>query len=835
VQRDFGLLSRAVAARYFEPIPFPKEGEALLSRLSKEGEVVHVMRSSGVLNFLYLAYALICRRLPPLRAAIGLRWTFWRPFRRLFRDGTAPERLSKALDAGCSALVFLRNPAGLASVAIPAEDPFPALIGRARAGKAPLFLVPELFLWRNRARSLRPGLIDLLFGSPEAPGMLVTTVAFLANYRHAFMRIGTPIDLTAFVRENPGDTDTVLARKVRGALSQHLARETRAIVGPPLKEAARVIEETLRDRTLKAALEQVAQAQGTEPSAVRRTAERYLREIAARYRPGVIALAQPVLRWVFNRIYEGIDVDEKGLERSLSAARKAPLIFCPSHKSHVDYLVLSWIFLEHGVTAPHVAAGANLSFFPLGSFLRRCGAFFLRRSFKGNAVYAATFKAYIKKLLREGVSQEFFIEGGRSRTGKLLTPKLGMVAFEVDAFLDGAQDDVYFVPVAIDYEKVVEAKEYASELAGGEKKAESIRGLLSAPKVLASRYGRIYVSFAEPISLKQFLLDRGVGAGDKGMDAKRSAVRTLAQRIVFGISRAQTVTPAALLSAALLAHRRRGTRAGELSARIHSLRELAGREGVQLSRAMEGAPSDPSTMGPVNDVARLFMEDGTLTCTVVAGEAIYSVPDDRRMGLAFYKNNLVHLVAARSLCAGAVLSERGDLSLALCRERALALSRLLKFELMFEVGKPFDALFAGALETLERDGLLLREGERVRVAPEPHARSGLAFLRDLTRDFVESYRIFAGVLPEAASSRDRKDLVRLALERGRAEFLSGRVFCAEALSRPAFENALAYFVDQGVLEEGADGKKVVLAAAHRDAAAHDALLSRIDVFLLPDP
>ncbi len=229
---------------------------------------------------------------------------------------------------------------------------------------------------------------------------------------------------------------------MRSALHHHLARETRAVFGPPVKSTDRIIDETLRDRTLRKSLDEVAAESNRRPESVQREARRNLEAIAAQPSPTTLAFVSPVLAWVFNRIYDGIEVDEAGLERALKAASKAPVVLCPSHKSHVDYLVMSWVLWNRGYAVPLVAAGANLSFWPLGPLLRRCGAFFLRRSFKDDKVYAASFSAYVKKLVHDGVHQEFFPEGGRSRTGKLLQPKLGMFTWQVDAVLEGARNDL---------------------------------------------------------------------------------------------------------------------------------------------------------------------------------------------------------------------------------------------------------------------------------------------------------------------------------------------------------------------------------------------------------
>src|SRR5262249_15646867 len=196
--------------------------------------------------------------------------------------------------------------------------------------------------------------------------------------------------------------------------------------------------------------------------------------------------------------------------------------------------------------------------------------------------------AYLKKLVREGVHQEFFPEGGRSRTGKLLTPKLGMLTWEVEAVLEGARDDLNFIPVSIAYEKVPESKSYSQELAGSEKRPEDFKALLSVWKVLRSSFGRIHLTLDEPISLVQFIKARGLSLEEAATEAgKRSVVRALAHRIMYGIDRVSTITPQALGSAALLAQRGRGvaSSAADLQERVELLRRLAADQHRSVSPA----------------------------------------------------------------------------------------------------------------------------------------------------------------------------------------------------------------------------------------------------------
>jgi glycerol-3-phosphate O-acyltransferase len=814
MRHEFGPLGRALARHYFEPVRFPASAVDQLRSLTHQGFVVHVMRTTAWINYLYLAWAMVRHGLPPVRAVVNLRRWFTRPFTLAAMRGDFAVRFTYARRQGGSGLVFLRESAfNTARGRETREDPFPALVAMARASDEPVFLVPELLLWEKWQQKVTPSIFDRIFGSPEAPGFLHAVATFMRNFRRAHLRVGEPINLKRFIEASEGASDAVIARKVRSALSHHLSRETRAVFGPPRKPVDRLIDEAMRDRVFQQAIADVAKEKGRAPAAVEREARRNMNAIAARYSPTVVGFAAPVLHWVFNRIYDGVEVDEAGLERALKAAAKAPVVITPSHKSHIDYLIMSYVLWQRGYTVPLVAAGANLSFFPLGPFLRRGGAFFLRRSFKGDRLYTACFKAYLKKLVHDGIHHEFFPEGGRSRTGKLLQPKLGMFTWLVDAVLEGARNDLLFVPAAIDYEKVVEGGSYSQELKGGEKKPEDFKALLSAPKVLAEKYGRIHLTFDEPVSLAELMRERGVKPESVTDEQRKGLVRALGHRVMYGISRVSTVTPHALLASALLAHRRRGVSVRELTDRIVLLRQIAADLRAPMSRHLENAPSSPAVLGPVADAMRMFSSEGFVRIVEARGEPIFQVEDERRSELSFYKNTLLNLVAGRTIVCAALLADEAHGAVEQVRERAQFLSRLFKFEFLYPVGKTFETIFDETMEHLVALSLVVHDRATVRLAPESHARPQVQFLADLLRDLLESYRLAARTVAEVPpdAGLEKRDFIKRALDAGRADYLAGIITASEALSRPTLENALLYLIDRGYLVD--QDKRVVPGAS----------------------
>jgi glycerol-3-phosphate O-acyltransferase len=811
LKQEFGPVSRELGERFFEAIRFPQSSIDELHALSQRGFVVHVMRTTAWVNYLFLHWALIRRGLPPIRAVVNLRRWFTKPFINAQMAGAHQDRFEWARKTNGSGLIFMRESGfNTARGRESREDPFPALVELARTCDRPIYLVPELLVWEKWQQKVKPSISDRIFGSPEAPGFVHSVVSFVRNYDRAQLRVGTPIDLREVIK-NEGDSPTaVIARKVRGALHHHLAKETRAVFGPPAKDTERLIDEAMRDKTFQLAAQEVATEKNKPLPVVMKDARKNFGSIAARQSPSYVGLFASILNQVFTRIYDGIEVDEAGLDRMMKAAVDAPLVFTPSHKSHIDYLVMSYVLFTRGYNAPLIAAGANLSFFPLGAFLRRSGAFFLRRSFKGDKLYTATFKAYLKKLVHDGIHHEFFPEGGRSRTGKLLQPKLGLFTWLVDAVMEGARNDLLFVPIAIDYEKVVEGASYKQELQGGEKKPEDLKALLSAPAVLTENYGRIYLRFEEPVSLAKLMAERGVVRETATDDQKKALVRALGHRVMYGISKASTVTPHALLAAGLLAHRRRGISVRELTDRIVFLRSMATDLGAPQSRLLTDSPSDPTVIGSIADAMSMFASAGMVRSIEARGSPIFQVEDDRRAELSFYKNTLMNLIAGRTIVCVAVITNDPKPDRATIKEDALFLSRLFKLEFVYPVGKTFEHIFEETLEHLGKSGLLSRggyspsapPGTGIHIAPEPHARPMVQFLADLLRDSLESYLLAARTAEElAAGGCDRKEYLKRALEAGRADFLAGTITAAEALSKTSLENALQFLIEQHFLVE----------------------------------
>jgi glycerol-3-phosphate O-acyltransferase len=375
--------------------------------------------------------------------------------------------------------------------------------------------------------------------------------------------------------------------------------------------------------------------------------------------------------------------------------------------------VLSYFFYERNLMLPVIAAGDNLNFQPVGPIFRRCGAFFIRRSFKGDRLYAAVVDAYVRRLIRDGFPIELFLEGGRSRTGKLLEPKLGLLNMIVDSALGVPMQKVHFVPVSIGYERVIEADSYQRELSGAEKKKEEASDLLSASEVLRHRYGRINLQFGTIMTLADIGDDLGINGEDMRRPAKRRAVVTrLGNRVMDEINRVTAVTPGALTALVLLGHDQRGLAHDELVARAERLLVVLDQLGARKSPALN-TPTGALRAESIRESLQMFADTelveihlparvpGAVRRGQAGPGAFYVVSNDQRLALDTSKNVIVHFFVERALVALALLAAPDPPpDLEWVRERVRALSRLFKVEFRFRADLPFESIFAETVQKM---------------------------------------------------------------------------------------------------------------------------------------
>ena len=308
-------------------------------------------------------------------------------------------------------------------------------------------LVPVCVFWgRNPGREER-SILRLLFFDAEHAGILQKIFIVLAQGRDNFVNFGTPISLRRIVSEGAGIEQT--AKKLRRVLRVHFRRQRTGVLGPSLPSRESVAASLLQSRAIKSAIEDEARKRKVPAVKVQATARRYIMEIASEQNYAIVRLSDLFFTWLWNRLFNGVVI--KHAERLRAIEQTHEIVYLQSHRSHMDYLLLAYSIYYQGLNPPHSAAGINLNFWPVGGFLRRAGAFYIRRTFNGNRLYTVVFNEYVHYLLTKGHSLKFYMEGGRSRTGRLLPGKTGMLAMVLHSYLRNSERPIAIVPIYVGY------------------------------------------------------------------------------------------------------------------------------------------------------------------------------------------------------------------------------------------------------------------------------------------------------------------------------------------------------------------------------------------------
>ncbi len=662
-------------------------------------------------------------------------------------------------------------------------------------------LVPTAVYWGRAPQREASWLRLLLVEDWALTSRLRKFFQVLLNGRATLVEIDEAISLRSLAGE--AAAPNVQCRRVLRALRTRYRRQRAARIGPDLSHRRTIVTEILRRSAVRAAVAQEAREKNLTRRQALKAAQRIAEEIAANYSHAFVRFLEHLLTWLWNRLYDGVVFEHAATLEKVVEGNE--IIYVPCHRSHMDYLLLSYVIYRNGFAIPHIAAGINLNLPIIGRFLRKGGAFFIRRSFRGSALYAVVFTSYMAAMMARGHAIEYFIEGGRSRTGRLLQPKTGMISMTVRSFLRHAVRPVVFVPVYFGYERIVEGSTYIGELSGQPKQKESVFGLLRTLPRLRERFGTVHVNLGEPIFLEELLDRYGSVWRTHEIDEARlpwvnAAIDELAQRIMRNINAAAAVTPVNLLAITLLASPRR------ILAEADLLRQL------DLSVALlHECPYGARVTVTSLSSAEIIAYGETLKLVSrrkhPLGDLV-QMSDEAAALAAYYRNNVLHLIAMPSLLAcvflGNSVMQRDDIHRLARRIYPYIAAELFLAFTEEEVPAVIDQV----LGTLGEHGLIERApgGEWRRAPPTSAEAMQLSLLAQATLQTIERYYLTIALLLKAGSG----EITQATLEE-RCQLMAQRMSLVygfnspEFFDRALFENFIDLLRERGVVRSSASG------------------------------
>ena len=815
------FLLRPLFERMIQKTSMPEDQQRQLEDLAKRGNVVYAIKYRSQFDFVYLSLRLYQLGLPSPSFVFDLHPYFWQPrwyglkiipyhLFQYFRQGTLPNPYDggyykEKLLNGQSGLFFLLGKRGYYQrTVLVGNDPLEHLVDIQKESETPIFVVPLVLVYTRYPTRQRRGFWEVLLGQKDQPGPIRKFLSFLRGYSAAVLEVGEVLNL----QEVQGELSANVSERrkqifqLRRELIDSGEESRRAIVGPTLKSKLELKEIILHHPRLETFMQRRAKSTNQEIWKVRMEADQYLDEIAANYSYTMIQLGERILSWVWNNVFDGIEVDVESLQKVKRAARTSTIIYVPCHKSHIDYLVLSCILFRNSLYCPFIAAGKNLSFWPLGPLFRSAGAFFIRRSFKGLKFYTEVFTLYVKTMVQLGHNIEFFIEGGRSRTGKMVLPKMGLLAILIQAVEEGFCDDLVFVPTSICYDRIPEEESYLKELTGGAKVAENIGQLVRARRFLKKRYGRVYVQFAEPLSLQRYLERYRNGAAELRPRERHAMYRDFSYRIINSINQASLVTPHAIAASALLTTSRHGVSLAELEEVSKTFYDYLVKQNVRFSNTLRNY--DAAINETFLDLERgkligkLKDEDDDLE------EEVFTMEDNKRLTLEYYKNNIIHFLLPAAFVSTSILAQQTfRFSMAQLLEDIAFMKDFFKFEFVYDNEISNEQLVKDVLRTFEEMDWLHRMGEKDQ--PYVLAHMGLKAahsLHGLLRNYFEGYWLVLRAC-RYLSKRPytEKDFIKKVMGLGQKALKLELIERPESISNVLFGNALKYYLEKSVVEK----------------------------------
>ncbi len=763
----------------------PSQVQEILA-IPDEEPVIYLLATENKHDFLYFNDLCLKTGMPLAYVSNGgnkLKYSsLWRRFVGLFtkrRQRYSAKEIVDAISERRPVLIFLdqygRHEREYTKLT---EDVFSGILSLARK-QTKIHLVPIGVIWERRAETYSHSPFNELYGTPTRPSSVRRFLSVIfSSLSSIFFQIGKPLCL---IHHQILDADAIQsANALRQMLRDDIDCMHTQVNGPRIKPHQQLLREIIQSEEFQNELKAIALSTNESEEKLITDARKILEKSASKFSLVVVKLMSSALTPMWSIVYNGLYYDNERFNEIRELSKNNRLVFIPSHKSHVDYLVLSYLLFKHGVLPPHIVAGDNLNFSFVGGILRRGGAFFIKRSFKGEQLYAACIRHYIAKIMHEGYPVEFFIEGGRSRIGQVLQPKFGILRMIVQAVEAHPEMPVKIIPCAITYEKVIEDMAYKKEQDGAVKQKENITNLIRTTELLISRYGQIYVSFADPIDLNQavqILPNQPIPSEDDLVEKIDDMAFDLMQRI----NRVSTITTSSLLCCALLddtAQKQPIQNILDVASFILSLLIERNalitpvlRNALAATRASlmqlpadsednavldnpdnQSSSTDPADerkvdqnamlnamRGPVNETLKLLEKNHTIQTSGKGDDLKIEIKSSQRMEISFYKNILLFALIEDIYISSAILSIQDNI-----KTKAAILERYHQISALFSIEfspSRDDSPFEDTLKRFEKRGWITISQDEITVS-EAHTNALLILYRCIAAHFESYYTIF---------------------------------------------------------------------------------------------
>lgn len=669
-------------------------------------------------------------------------------------------------------------------------------------------VLPLRVVWRTslQEKNTRPRARDLLFGNQRRPKPSRARRILRQHPERVVCVAGEPAtlaDLEERFRQRRGDTVTAdaLAAFIAGQAGLALDVAERRLQGSRYKVPRRVATNLLASFKFRQALEEVSVETGRPMDDLLAESETIMRELISRPQPFWLDVMAQLNHWIINLGYDGeVVIDQKGLERVRQVSREYPTALLWTHKTHVDGFAVNSVCADNDFPAPHILGGVNMAFAGLGFLARHAGAIFIRRSFQNDPLYKTVLRQYIGYLMEKRFPLSWAFEGTRSRVGKLMPPRYGLLKYVMDSAHATGAENLHIIPISISYDMIGDVKDYAVEEAGATKRPESLSWFIGYLRGLRQPMGKIYFDFGEPV-----VLEKTPSPEDP------REIQRVAFAVGVEVNRVTPITLPSLLCMVLLGAAPRALTADELRVEVNALRDWAQNRGITLTRNI-----DEQDQEQIESLTQKMIDSGLLTRYDDGPERVFTIAAEQHGVASYYRNTVIHFFLNKVIAELALLhmEQQKVTGADVFWDEAERLRDYFKFEFFYaprdEFRRDVSAELSRYRSTWESD--LDSPGAAQDLFDELQPRMAHGVLLP----FIEAYRVAADVLARQTGDEpiEEKEFVQQCLAYGRQAYLQRRISSEASIGKLLFGNGYRLMdnlglvaVPEGVAEREVLGEK----------------------------
>ena len=659
-------------------------------------------------------------------------------------------------------------------------------------------VVPVRVVWKSQHDQHDvPKLSDLLRGNPRRPSKRKAKRILRENASQAKCIVGRPATLSDLSkrydeRRQVAVVSQDLADYVAEQASLALEVAERRLRGSRYRVPRQVSAQIRSSDGYLRGVQEIMQQTGKTEAEVRYKALPYFKELIAIPQNFWQDVAAALNRWIISLGYEKKPVvDVEKLERYRSIVREHPTAFLWTHKTHMDGFTMQSVLFENDFPPAHTMGGINMAFAGVGFLARRAGAIFIRRSFQDNPLYKLVLRKYLGFLLEKRFPLTWAFEGTRSRVGKLMPPRYGMLKYVMDAMQESNADSLYILPVAINYDMINDVKDYTAEQSGAIKRPESLSWFISYLRRMRQPLGRIYVDFGEPVVVHK-----------NAMNDDRLALQKMAFQVGVEVNRVTPITLTSLMSLSLLGAAPRAQTIDELQSNMVVLREWAKHRNIRFT-----SDFDAHNQAHMLELVEVMVNAGLLKRYDEGPETVYAVGNDQHAVAGYYRNTIVHHFVPKAIAELALLEAdtEPDKPLTAFWREAHRLKDMFKFEFFYAPTDEFHADINKELEFFDPDW-------QKNMSNADYRRNIFNTLTPLIAPasltpYIEAYRVVADCFARLENDQtlDEKAMLSAAFKYARQAYLQRRISSKASIGQILFKNAYKLLDSYGVVEAGKSG------------------------------